>query len=285
MRGRKFHFPNIIADAIRSRAIAMLCIVVAGSSAGCLSPTARFNHDAEKQGLERRSQGSLVLYQKGQLVDGEPIHIYLDGDGTPSPGRGRVSLDPTSRERLILRLIAVDPSASVLVGRPCYYGGEGECDPALWTGARYSQAVVDQLAGTINAVIADVPGSAVVLIGYSGGGTLAMLAAPLLTRLDTVVTIAANLDTEAWIEHHGYSPLSGSLNPATSAPLPARIRQVHLFGEMDENVPAQLARRTIERQSGAVVEIIPGFGHRCCWPDIWASKIADISGPARAATD
>jgi len=243
---------------------------------GCLSPASRFNRQAVKQGFDRRVEGPLIVYQNGRLVDGQPIHVYLDGDGTPSLGRGRIAIDPTSRDRLILDLMDADPGSSVLVGRPCYYGANDDCDPSLWTTARYSPEVVDHLAQAINAIVRGYPASTIIVIGYSGGGTLAMLTAPAVARLDAVVTVAANLDTEAWLDHHGYGPLPGSLNPARQPPLPRRIKQFHFFGEEDDNVPPILARGVISRQENAAIEIVPGFGHKCCWPDIWASSIARI---------
>ena len=50
----------------------------------------------------------------------------------------------------------------------------------------------------------------VVLIGYSGGGTLAWLMASRIPETTRVVTIAANLDIDEWTRIHGDSPLSGS---------------------------------------------------------------------------
>ncbi|MFT4562858.1 MAG: hypothetical protein ACI9BW_002607, partial [Gammaproteobacteria bacterium] len=249
--------------------IKIATVVILFALSGCESPATRFDVDARRSGFERVVAGGLVLYQNGQLVDGRPIHFYIDGDGTPSLGHGRISMDPTSRNRLILDLIRADTATSVLVGRPCYYGGSNGCSSKQWTTGRYSKEVVDQLLATINPIIRRFPDSKIVLVGYSGGGTLAMLAAPGLDRVDAVVTIAANLDTRAWLEHHGYSPLEGSMNPADQAPLPPRIGQFHFFGGDDDNVPARLAKRTISRQENAEVEIIDGFGHRCCWPQIW----------------
>ncbi len=243
---------------------------------GCLTPASRFHRHAQKQGLNARVEGSLVIYQKGRLVDGEPIHVYLDGDGTPSLRYGRIATDPTSRDRVILDLMDVDATSAILVGRPCYYGRNDGCDPALWTTGRYSQEVVDQIAAAINAVVRPYPASTVIVIGYSGGGTLAMLVAPVIERLDALVTIAANLDTDAWVEHHGYDSLSGSLNPAHQPPLPPAIRQFHFFGADDDNVPVALARHVIARQANAEIEVVSGFGHSCCWPEFWSGSIARI---------
>lgn len=254
--------------------IAALCLAIGG----CQSPASRFDQHARTNGLERQTEDGLVLYQNGKLINGEPIHIYLDGDGTPSLRHGQIALDPTSRDRLILELIGQDPTSSVLVGRPCYYGSRGQaCSAELWTTQRYSKDVVDRLVNAINTVVRRYPASRIALIGYSGGGALAMLAAPGLDRVDVLITIAANLDTRAWVEYHGYAPLEGSLNPADQTPLPPRIRQFHFFGEDDENVPAGLSRRVLARQPNAETLVISGFSHACCWPDIWAKRLTEIN--------
>jgi pimeloyl-ACP methyl ester carboxylesterase len=116
----------------------------------------------------------------------------------------------------------------------------------------------------------------VTLVGYSGGGVLAMLIAVRIEQVETVVTIAANLDIDAWADHHGYSRLSGSLNPATQPPLPTRIRQIHLAGERDVRVPAKLSREALNRQPNAQHIVVPSFDHRCCWERDWPSILAGL---------
>ena len=49
----------------------------------------------------------------------------------------------------------------------------------------------------------------VTFVGYSGGGVLAVLIAERLDNVAGVITVGANLDTDAWTEHHGYLPLTG----------------------------------------------------------------------------
>jgi esterase/lipase len=110
-----------------------------------------------------------------------------------------------------------------------------------------------------------------VLIGHSGGGVLAMLLAPRIPNVKMVVTIAANLDIDRWTQYHGYSPLLSSLNPATQAPLPDNIVQLHLVGESDSNVPIQLVRPVIDKQSNAQLLHYPGYDHTCCWTESWPS--------------
>lgn len=182
--------------------------------------------------------------------------------------------------------MAQDRAQSVLVGRPCYYVEDNDCDPRLWTSERYGERVVAAMADAIEAELARSPGSRVVLIGYSGGGALAMLLAPRLREVERVVTIAGNLDVGAWARHHGYAPLEGSLDPASQPLLPPRIAQAHLFGADDDNVPAALMRHVAERQAAASIRVMPDFDHACCWARDWPALVswalAAGTGPATA---
>ncbi len=250
--------------------------MIALAMLGCSSPASRFDDHAVSSGLRRNPQHDLVVYQKGRLVDGEPLHIYLDGDGTPITRTGHATQDPTSRTRLILDLIRRDSGPALLVGRPCYYGTAQNCDPSDWTTGRYSRAIVERMVDVINDVLRPYRRSPVILIGYSGGGTIAMLAAPALARVDALITIAANLDIDAWIEHHRYHPLKDSLNPARQPPLPPNIQQLHLVGEQDKVVPANIMRHVVAKQSPARLWIVPGFDHRCCWAEMWHEIIQAI---------
>ena len=144
------------------------------------------------------------------------IHVYLDGDGTPWEKNRWITDDPTPRNHLILRMMEQDPSPAILLGRPCYLGLNQStvCHNKYWTSHRYSQQIVSGMIKALNAWLQSRHYKKVVLIGYSGGGALAMLMASSVKSIDSVVTVAANLDVVAWSRLHGYSPLSGSLNPA-----------------------------------------------------------------------
>jgi hypothetical protein len=91
-----------------------------------------------------------------------------------------------------------------------------------------------------------------------------------------VVTIAANLDTGAWTALHRFTPLTGSLNPATAAPLPAGIRQLHLAGGRDSNVAPAIVRSVALRQPEARYVEVAAFDHVCCWLEQWPALMQGI---------
>ncbi len=113
----------------------------------------------------------------------------------------------------------------------------------------------------------------ITLIGFSGGGVLAMLLAERLKQTETVLTIAANLDIAAWADHHGYTRLRGSLNPATQPALPPQIRQIHIAGGRDLQVPAHLSQSTALRGPNAQFVVVPEFDHHCCWERAWPTMM------------
>ncbi len=166
--------------------------------------------------------------------------------------------------------MAHDPNPSLLLGRPCYHGVE-TCEPVHWTLGRYSEAVVESLVAAFKRVVS--PDRPVVLIGHSGGGTLAMLMAPRLPQVEAVVTVAGNLDVAAFTEHHGFGAFTGSLDPAALPPLPERVRQMHLVGGRDEVVPPAIVEAAIRRQPGARRVNSPENGHNEGWVTVWPNVL------------
>ena len=204
------------------------------------------------------------------------LHVYIDGDGTPWHG-DRPAADPTPRNPLVLKLMRLDENPSLYLGRPCYHGlaDDPGCRSALWTSDRYSDAVVSSMAAALRPHLASDPAERLAFIGYSGGGALAMLLAPRFPGATAVITVASNLDTDAWTEHHRYLRLTGSLNPAAQPPLPQQLYQRHYVGGRDRVVPAEtLSGVFVDR---ATVVLVPGFDHVCCWPRLWPSILADLA--------
>ena len=208
------------------------------------------------------------------------VHIYLDGDGTPWLSSNRRADDPTARKPLILELMTKDPAASILLGRPCYYGlnNSPPCNDEFWTSQRYSESIVGSMASAIETWAKTKKIETMILIGYSGGGALAALLASRLTKVTAIVTVAANLDVEAWNRHHGYRSLPASLNPAADARIPPRVRQIHLAGLQDRNVPPEIIEAFSLSQTNSLYVPMPNFDHVCCWPENWSQILKSQLG-------
>jgi hypothetical protein len=246
---------------------------------GC-APAQRLDALAAGYGFKREvvtgTHFQHVLYRNHwREAHGKVLHVYLEGDGLPWRTRYAVSGDPTPREPLALRLMGQDPAPSIYLGRPCYNGQAVApgCSPEMWTSGRYGPEVVASMEAALTHILDISRFSGVVLIGYSGGGTLAMLLARRIEATRAVITVAANLDPARWAKLHGYSPLGESINPADGPPLNSRVRQLHYVGSLDRNVPPDIVRSVGGHQPNSAVIVISGFDHRCCWESVWPSVI------------
>ena len=248
--------------------------------AACATPGERLTRQAVDLGfrpLELQGLGfRLASFYKASALGTPILHVYLEGDGLPWASRTRISPDPTPRNPLMLGLMGLDESAALYLGRPCYHGHAADpgCTAPLWTHRRYASEVVDSLAAGLRAFRAVQPYEYLVFFGHSGGGALALLLAERFSETRAVATIAGNLDIRLFAEHHGYSPLEGSLNPNRSKNL--GFAEFHYFGENDATVPPELLAPVARARPGAIVKVIPGFDHRCCWEKVWPEILARL---------
>jgi pimeloyl-ACP methyl ester carboxylesterase len=178
--------------------------------------------------------------------------------------------------------MAQDTGPRLFLGRPCYFAAVEEtkstsiCTPLLWTHQRYSPQIIASMVAALRRFLALHPFRRVVLIGYSGGGTLAWLMAAQVPETAEIVTVAANLDTDDWTHIHDYSPLAGSLNPALMPPLSPTIGQFHYVGGRDRNVPPSVVQSFARRHPGAQVIELADFDHECCWIERWPKLLEEV---------
>ncbi len=250
---------------------------------GCTTPSSSFHQQATNFGFHSQAyQGSGFVHQvySNQKPLNEYLHIYLGGDGTPWKEVDRIAADPTPRNPIMLRMMALDSTASMYVGRPCYHGLSQSpgCYAKWWTSARYSETIVESLRSVLTQLSKEQEMRGVVLFGYSGGGTLAMLLAERVPWVKGVVTIAGNLDIEAWTDYHSFSALTGSINPAFLPHLGNHIVQMHFLGGQDKVVPPHLVEKTILRQGEETRVLIQELDHQCCWEVKWPEILREVNG-------
>ena len=250
---------------------------------GCMPAWLKYDQMAENLRFSRAVMATnnfnIVVYKNQWYGSGKKLHVYLDGDGSPWTRNGSlINSDPTPRQYLVLQLMSIDPAPAILIGRPCYHGfsQDSHCHPLLWTHARYSQQVVSAVSDALQAVLKENNRSELVLIGYSGGGTLAQLVAEKFTQTRAVVTLAGNLDLATWTQLHDYTPLEGSLNPAERPPLPGHILQIHYVGSSDQNTPPSLAKGCLSNKDKREVRILEGVDHSNGWLENWPGILFEL---------
>ena len=254
----------------------------------CAAPVAQlrtFATDNRFTEIEVKAGGYSLAVFKNEMANRSKsgvLNVYLEGDGSPWMFRTIVMRDPTPRRPLMLALMSLDTQPAIYVGRPCYNGhfDDDGCESNLWTFGRYSVTVVDSMASAIRALAKRQGANDVRLYGHSGGGALAMLLAAKLPQVSRIVTLAGNLDTDAWTRHHRFTPLFSSLNPADQQPLAESVSQWHFVGTADGVIPPELVRESIMRQPQAEAYALTGFTHGCCWADIWPDILERLESEA-----
>jgi pimeloyl-ACP methyl ester carboxylesterase len=242
--------------------------------AGCTSNATRIDALAGTLGMSRSvleagGFSSLLYMRDAAGPQDAPLAVFIEGDGVPWYGRVQPNLDPTTGNPIALKLLGQTPAPAAYVTRPCYQEMTGpRCTPERWTIERYSDEIVSSMTQAVRMAAARANARSVVLVGYSGGGVLAVLIAERLDNVAGVITVGANLDTDTWTQHHGYLPLFGSLNPASST-AEHRWPEIHLYGARDTDVPPATAAAYFKRFPRAKQQIMGDYDHRCCWVEQW----------------
>ncbi|OSQ35299.1 alpha/beta hydrolase [Thalassospira mesophila] len=205
------------------------------------------------------------------------LFVYLEGDGLAYIRPNRASNNPTPDDPVGLRMAIADPhSGPVLyLARPCQYvipDHGRNCARPYWTLQRYAPEIVDSLGTTLDIFKTRLAAENLVLVGYSGGGALAVILAAQRHDVVGIVTVAGNLDTSYWTGRDKLSPLAGSLDPADFATKLGNLPQVHFAGANDTTVGPDVTRAFMARlpKNTPVSAItVPDFTHFCCWARDW----------------
>lgn len=216
--------------------------------------------------------GKFLIYTYQKITNPtKPYVIYIEGDGSII-SRGIISSDPTPRNHMLLELATIDNRPNVIyVARPCQYSIDSNlqvCNSNYWTSKRLSDDSVESINEVINKIAKT---SDVDLVGFSGGGGIAILVAARNTKVKSVITIAGNLDHVLFNKLHNTSPMRDSLNPIDYVHKISNIPQLHLSGGSDNIVPPIIAKTFVEKSNSRCshIKIISNFTHTKGWNTIW----------------
>ena len=263
----------------------LLIMVMAAITLGCSSKTQEAWIDLTDRGsgydfkpisfdVPPFTLAGLLKYNSNASAD---LVVYLEGDGR-GVVRGRVSPDPTPSKAMGFELAKSDPASSVL-----YLARVGQFQPdqtgkkyqEYWSNKRLSAESVRAASQAIDRAKAQVGAQRLHLIGYSGGGGLAVLLAEQRPDVASLVTVAGLLDTNWWVREKNFQPLTGSLNPADQAMRISHIPQVHFYGSEDSIIPPAMSahfQTLAPFTSFKRVEV--DTNHWRVWPEVWPNLLS-----------
>jgi dienelactone hydrolase len=262
-----------------------LTSALAGALAGCADPNTHADAMAQPVGLRREqiNAGRFLLTTFVRITHPDlPLTIYIEGDGLAWRSRYQASDDPTPHQALGLALAVADPAPNVVyLARPCQFtpmAMNPSCSATYWTDKRYAEEVVaamNQAVSHYAAQVTQLPAQRINLIGYSGGGALAVLIAARRSDVASLRTVAGNLDHAAVNRLHKVSAMPASLNAIDVARQVAAIPQIHFSGADDTVVPPAIAQSFVAVAGAcAQARIVPGMSHDSNWERRWPDLLA-----------
>jgi len=202
-----------------------------------------------------------------------PLTVYIEGDGHAWERYGPAD-NPTPINPLALRLAAADQSENVLyLARPCQYVST-DCRVKYWTSHRMATEVVSSYREVLAKVITDHNIERLRLVGFSGGGGVAVLLAADMEdeyNIADIRTIAGNLNHRLWTKQLALIPMTGSLNPADIAEHISDIPQRHFIGMNDRVIPASIYEsfKSESLASTCVNKSVHQASHVRGWAELW----------------
>lgn len=200
------------------------------------------------------------------------LRVYIEGDGRAWITRSMPSLDPTPTNQAFL-MLAVEDGNSAYMARPCQFITGAGCKAAVWTTNRFSQTAIDSMSSGLDDLKRRFHVTDFELVGYSGGGAIALILAAQRGDVTQVQTIEGNLDPAAWAKQLRLSPLTGAVDPLSYASALKAIPQRHLVGRHDEVVPPGLARAYAKKVGGNCIKVVESDAtHYTGFQDAWRAS-------------
>lgn len=262
----------------------LVTVCVAFLLTGCATSSLYLDRDLAARGIACKNGFTKNLIRGHDFVllsyvrigeTGKPLVIYIEGDGLAWESRSRVSSDPTPADPLVMRLAALDPSPNVAyLARPGQYTsmGASPCDAKYWTVKRFSPEVIEDMDLAVSRLRDMAGAQSVSLVGYSGGGAVAVLLAARRGDVVSLRTIAGNLDHVAVSKWNNVSPLEGSLNPIDYADKLKGLPQRHFIASDDKVVPSYVAESFAEKsgdEKHESITVVRGITHYSGWENKW----------------
>lgn len=256
--------------------IILLCLLFILPS--CTSTLSTRIEQADRVALTAGFQKTLV--QGGDFVittyqrisdSNQPYVFYIEGDGSINSGRV-IADNPTPSKVMLLELATMDNRPNVVyVARPCQFTPielNPQCNQDYWVDKRLAEEVVESVNSVVSTISKNQPIS---LVGFSGGGGIAVLVAARNSHVKDMVTIAGNLDIENFSHYHEVYALKESLNPIDYAAQISYIPQLHISGGEDKIVPGHIADIYIKVSASDCVKgkVFPDVTHTRGWKDVW----------------
>ena len=187
----------------------------------------------------------------------EPLTIVIEGDGYAFVSRSRLSGDPTPKNPAGLKLASAlnaQGQSAAYLARPCQYVRSSRCSGRYWSVDRYAPEALSALNEAVTQIKARMgaPDTAKLhLIGYSGGGYVALNLAAMRDDVAQVTSVAGLLSPHDWTDYHGVTPLNITRSAQDLFTATHNTAFTHYCGEQDKIIPCAFQHSVLQRYKPA----------------------------------
>lgn len=224
----------------------------------------------------------LSTLEKIQAPEEASTHVYIEGDGNSWKTRYQLSDNPTPKQPLALKLALQDTHPNVIyIARPCQYtplATDPCCEPKFWSSHRYAPEVITAVNAVLDHHLQRRQATTWVLVGFSGGASVATLVASERQDVARLITVAGDLNHDLLNQYHGTTPLRGSLNPSDALQQVQHIPQTHWCGTKDSVVPCWTVSAFCEKVNNPDLvrcKSLKGASHHAKWEQAWPTLLSE----------
>lgn len=204
-----------------------------------------------------------------QTKQSRTARIYIEGDG----GSKEPSYFPTPEYPLGFYLAKKDDADLVIyIARPCQYVQNKHCQETFWMDKRFSKETILSIDQALDQLKEQYQFSKIELIGFSGGGAMAVYLASLRDDVVSLRTVAGALDLDYIQNHYGIHFDEETINPMSLAEAIAHIPQIHFYGAKDQIIPEQSVYNFFKAQrqtKNSQITVVPNAKHIIGWEIVW----------------
>ncbi|MBP3998206.1 alpha/beta hydrolase [Pseudomonas koreensis] len=222
-------------------AVVWLSVALMG---GCTSSIKNFSTEITAAGgratVLQTTPFPLLAAVKKDAEESTTLRVYIEDDGSKA-SESQGSTNPTPKALMLVKLALNDPAPSAYLARPCQYVWSERCVQPELSERRFSSSVITSYQEALEFLKGIHHNQTFELVGYGGGGAVALLLAATRTDVIRVQTLGGNLTPTTWSRLHQMPPLKGSIDPIKFAKKLQIIPQRHLVGKTDMEVPQAVA--------------------------------------------
>lgn len=225
--------------------------------------------DLQAQIIQTANFPLMSAFRKGH---GSQAIVYIEGDGLGWLTPYTISPDPTPTFPVTLDIVSEMPTyTQIYLARLCQYVTHKHCHKSLWTSAVYGKSQLEALSYAMDQYKNQLAIHSFTIVGYSGGGVLALLLAGHRSDVKKVVTVASNIDVDEWTRTEGISSLQHSLKPKDNMSKLCGKTYTFIWGAQDRVVPygPQLPfAHDLAKCAHVHTVIVPGLKHDSSWRSV-----------------